>query len=205
MELSGHMLPNNLIAAILAALDELMGTNGLNSLLNAANLQEWKTAPPASTEDRDVDFSQFSALFRTLDDLYGQKGSLSLMRRANSTVFNQLWSEHGAFGYIENPEFQGLDASSRIDRGLKTFSQTLSESSDILAKVSVGDAGYLFSLELCPYCWNTDSDSSQCYAFQGLLESVVSYFAPETKVEIEETTCVGSGETNCTFILNLKP
>jgi len=205
MELSGYTLPNNLIAAILAALDELMGTNGLNSLLNAANLQEWKTAPPASTEERDVDFSQFSALFITLDDLYGQKGSLSLMRRANNTVFNQLWSEHGTFGYIDNPDFQGLDASSRIEHGLNTFAQTLSESSDILANVVVGDAGYQFGFERCPYCWNADSDSSRCYAFHGLLESVVNYFAPETKVEIEETTCVAAGETNCTFILNLKP
>lgn len=204
MELSGNTLPNNLVAAILHSLDELMGTNGLNSVLNAAGLQEWIKQPPAPNEERDVDFSQFSALFRTLEDLYGQKGSQSLMRRVNTAVFDQVWSGHRAFEDIESPETQELEADSQIERGLTALANALCETSDILAKVDVGDSGRHFSIERCPYCWNADGDLPQCYAFQGLLERAVLHFAPDSKVEIEEIACIGAGDSNCMFTIILQ-
>jgi predicted hydrocarbon binding protein len=201
--MSGFTLPNNFVTVLLQALDELMGTNGLRSLLNAANLKDWIQAPPAMNEKQEVDFSQFVRLSRTLEDLYGEKGSQSLMRRANRIAFKQVWSPHPLFNTIKEPEFQSLNRSTRIERGLTAFAQALSESSDILAKVKTEDPEFSFILERCPYCWGISSEKSQCHAFYGLLESALGLFAPDTSIEIIESTCIGTGDAACEFKLRL--
>jgi predicted hydrocarbon binding protein len=203
MEMSGFSLPNNFVAVLLQALDELMGTNGLRSLLNAADLKDWIQAPPAMNNRQEVDFSQFARLSRTLEDLYGEKGSQSLMRRANKIAFNQVWVLHPQLNATKEPEFQSLDRSIRVERGLTAFAQTLSESSDILAKVKTEDPDYSFILERCPYCWDISSEKPQCHAFFGLLESALGLFAPDSSIEIIESTCIGTGEAACEFKLRL--
>ena len=203
MEMSGYYLPNKFVAVLLQALDELMGTNGLHSLLNAASLKDWIQAPPAMDDKQEVDFSQFTRLSRTLEDLYGEKGSQSLMRRANKIAFQQVWSLHPKLSTAYEPEFQSLDLSTRVKRGLSAFAQALSESSDILADMKNGDPDFSFILERCPYCWNVTSEKPQCYAFYGLLESALGLFAPDTSIEIIESTCIGTGEAACEFKLRL--
>jgi len=204
MELSGYSLPNIYISVTLDALGELMGVNGLRSLLNAAGLAEWIQAPPAPDDGRDIDFNQSAILFRTLADLYGPKGTKSLMRRANIAVFDRVWSGLKSMTLTVDPEFRKLEQNLRIERGLTTFTQTLMQTSDIHAKVDRVESGLRVMLECCPYCWDSTSESPQCFAFIGLLERAVCFFVPEAKVEIEETECIAAGDAHCSFILKFQ-
>lgn len=201
MEPSGQYLPNQFVATLLKALDGLMGTNGLRSLLNTAKLQTWIESPPPSNENQEVDFHQFAILIKSLEDLCGPKGSQSLMRPANGTVFDELWSDHPNLDFSTNPEFQDLDVKSRIDAGLQAFAKILNETSDMSAKVESKKADLEFILECCPYCSGISSDSAQCYAFYGLLERIVKHSDPQAKVEVRETSCVGTGGDSCVFHL----
>jgi hypothetical protein len=104
-----------------------MGTNGLNALLNAAGLKEWTDNPPENNDEKGVDFYHLKALTQTLVDLYGEKGSQSLMRPANNHVFHELWTSDSRFEFSDEPEFKALDAIKRIEQGMHAFSNVLSD------------------------------------------------------------------------------
>jgi predicted hydrocarbon binding protein len=204
MELSGYTLPNNFVAVLLQALDELMGTNGLKTLLNTAGLSEWIKTPPANNDERGVDFSHFSVLTRTLVDLYGQKGSQSLMRPASNKVFDLLWSDGVLFDFTKESDFTSLDANTRIEQGLNALTQAFNETSDIVSHVNMYESGVRFILDRCPYCWDASGDSTMCSAFIGLLESASRKVAPDTSLTIQEIECKCSGDEMCIFDIKLQ-
>ena len=201
MELTGFTLPNKFVAVLLLALDELMGTNGLNALLNTAGLKEWIENPPAKNDERGVDFIQLTVLTQTLIDLYGEKGSQSLMRPANNRIFQELWSSDSRFDFTQDSEFISLDAINRIEQGLEAFSGVLSDQSDLVTSSGLSESGVHFTLAKCPYCWGLEGETPQCSAFIGLLETASRKFAPDSSFSIEESECACSDNDNCVFTI----
>jgi hypothetical protein len=204
MDLTGFTLPNKFVAVLLRALDELMGTNGLNALLNAAGLKEWTDNPPENNDEKGVDFYHLKALTQTLVDLYGEKGSQSLMRPANNHVFHELWTTDSRFEFSDEPEFKALDAIKRIEQGMHAFSNVLSDQSDMEISSELSKTGVSFTLEQCPYCWGIEGETPQCASFIGLLESASRKFAPDSSISIEETECACSDSDNCVFIITVQ-
>jgi predicted hydrocarbon binding protein len=204
MDLTGFTLPNKIVAVLLFALDELMGTNGLNALLNAAGLKDWIDSPPENNDERGIDFHHLSVLTQTLVDLYGEKGSQSLMRPANNRVFQELWAADSRFESLDEPEYAPLEAIKRIEQGMDVFSSILVDQSDLVISSGPSKAGVHFTLEKCPYCWGIEGETPQCATFIGLLESAVRKFAPETAFTIEETECASSGSDHCVFIISVQ-
>jgi hypothetical protein len=143
MDLTGFTLPNKFVAVLLRALDELMGTNGFN-------------------DEKGVDFYHLKALTQTLVDLYGEKGSQSLMRPANNHVFHELWTSDSRFEFSDEPEFKALDAIKRIEQGMHAFSNVLSDQSDMEISSELSKTGVSFTLEQCPYCWGIEGETPQC-------------------------------------------
>lgn len=203
MALSGFTLPNQFVAVLLRALDELMGTNGLKALLNAAGQSEWINDPPPDNDQRGVDFAHLSNLMQALVDLYGEKGAQSLMRPANSKVFEQLWANNPHFDLTQHEEFLKLDAIEKIQTGMDAFASVLSETSDLASHSARHDASISFTLEKCPYCWGVESESARCSAFIGLLESAAKKFAPDSSIMIVESSCGCGGSNNCVFEIKL--
>lgn len=202
MEPSGLTFSNHFFAVLLQTLDELMGTNGLNALLNAAGLKEWTTTPPPSNMKREVDFTQISALTGALVDLYGDKGSQSLLRPANRKVFEELWAHDPQLDFTKDLQFTVLEPHKRLHHGLSKFAETLNAISDIRAQVVESESGIGFKLDRCPYCWESSGESARCSAFLGLLERACQHFLEEP-TEIEETDCACSGEGYCVFSIQI--
>lgn len=199
MNKSGHTFPNKIMAVLLQALDELMGTNGLHALLNAAGLKQWTSTPPTTNDKQEIDFSQVAALTRTLVDLYGEKGSQSLMRPANKKLFDELWSADPNFEFTQDQEFLTLDRDLRLKRGIRVFSDLLNSISDVDSRVEDHPTGVQFILGRCPYCWGEAGTQTQCLSFIGLLERAIQKVAGDNPFKIEEVDCIRSGDDTCTF------
>ncbi len=203
MESSGYTFPNKYMAVLLHALDELMGTNGLHALLNAAGLKEWTSSPPGRDDERAIDFSQVSALTRTLVDFYGVKGSQSLFRPANKQLFDELWASDPRFDFCNEQEFKALDPKSRLEKGVRALSELLNEVSDIGMEVEADDIGVNITLERCPYCWGEMGIPAQCTAFLGLIERATRKFLESADFSIEEEQCLREKADFCSFQIHL--
>jgi predicted hydrocarbon binding protein len=205
MEPSGYTFENQVVAVLLRALDGLMGTNGLHSLLNASGLKTWIDSPPPLNADREIDFSDVSNLFMSIEDLYGQKGAQSLLRPAQATVFEQVIAQYAHLKQTDQPEFLALDDGSRLEQGFTLLAEALTDSSDIQANVDATGNGIHFILKNCPICHGRKKDKQGCYGLYGLLEAASRKFAPDLKVTITESDCIAMGKDHCQFEIQSSP
>src|SRR5260221_14022608 len=88
--MSGLYYPNKMVRIFLEALEDVMGTNGLNALLKSAELTQYIANRPPENLERQVDFAHIAALSLALEDMFGPRGGRGLAQRAGRAA-----SAHG--------------------------------------------------------------------------------------------------------------
>lgn len=85
----------NLIARIyLQSMEQVMGKDGLNAILNMARLPYFIDHYPLGNWEKEFDFADYSALNQVLEDMYGPRGGRGLALRAGRALFARaagLW------------------------------------------------------------------------------------------------------------------
>jgi hypothetical protein len=69
---SGLYYPNKMARLALKALEDVMGKNGLNAILNLANLTTLIDNYPPDNLGREFDFADFSSIYGALEEMYGR-------------------------------------------------------------------------------------------------------------------------------------
>lgn len=92
---SGLYYSNKFARIALDALEDVMGRNGLNAILNLAHLSKIINNYPPDNLSREFDFADFSALNLALEELYGQRGGRSLALRAGRATFDDALRNFG--------------------------------------------------------------------------------------------------------------
>jgi len=72
--LSGLYYPNKMTRIFLLAMEEIMGKNGLNAVLNMSKLPELIDNYPPDDLGKEFDFAKFTALNAALEEMYGPRG-----------------------------------------------------------------------------------------------------------------------------------
>ncbi len=75
---SGFYYPNKFALITINALEDVMGKNGLNAILNLANLGNLIDNLPDDNLHKEFDFSDFSAINQALEEMYGPRGGRGL-------------------------------------------------------------------------------------------------------------------------------
>ena len=79
---SGYYYPNRFALITLNALEEVMGKNGLNAILNLAHLPHLIDNYPPANLERAFDFADYTAINMALEEMYGPRGGRGLALRA---------------------------------------------------------------------------------------------------------------------------
>ena len=93
---SGLYYPNKIARLAFTALEDVMGKNGLNAILNLADLSHLIDNLPSDNLEREFDFADFSAINGALEEMYGPRGGRGLAQRAGRAVFKEGLRNFGA-------------------------------------------------------------------------------------------------------------
>ena len=108
IEMSGLYYPNRIARIYLLAMEEIMGKNGLNAILNMAKLSSLIDNYPPDNLDKQFDFSQYSALNAALEEMYGPRGGRGLALRAGRASFARALQSFGAMAGAGDLAFKVL-------------------------------------------------------------------------------------------------
>ena len=81
-EKAGLYYPNKIARIYIMAMEDVMGKNGLNAILNLAGLSNYIDNYPPDNLERQFDFADFTSLNAALEDMYGPRGGRGLALRA---------------------------------------------------------------------------------------------------------------------------
>ncbi len=202
---SGYYYPNRIARIFMEAMEEVMGRNGLNALLNLTGLTQYRNQLPPANLNRDFDFADFSNLNQGVLDIYGPRGGRGLSLRGGRTTFDRGLKGFGALAGIGDLAFRVLPEKTKVRIGLPALARVFTQFSDQKSYVEDHGDFYLYYIDRCPVCWGRQSDKPICYVATGLLQEGLRWVSGGRTYRVEETDCVAIGGKSCIFNINKDP
>jgi predicted hydrocarbon binding protein len=202
---SGLFYPNNFVRIALQALEEVIGPGGMTAIYSHSNLSHLSNTFPSDNLDKQFDFSDFSAIFETLQSIFGARGAHGLAVRAGKLTFTRGL---GIFGKeYENgiePGTGPLGPHSvliRLNR-LSNFFNSVSDQRSNAAPTELADT-FLFTIQVCPLCMDRSSSEPVCSFFEGMLSEAAKAFSGGLEYSCQELQCMAGGSEACVFEIKL--
>jgi predicted hydrocarbon binding protein len=189
------MLPNTLIRSYLNTLEDLLGKNGVNTILNLSGLSGWIENYPPEDSNRAVPFEAFTKIQTSLDEIYGERTGQNLSMSAAQKSFLEV-----------GDDLMGLDLSASSDMG-----STMNIKDALNAFVAMFDDGsgsvywsgdkedIQIIFKVCPSCLDRESQTPICRACTGWIEGFAACLNIGEKIEVVEEHCLASGDASCSF------
>jgi predicted hydrocarbon binding protein len=203
---SGYYNSNKFARIFIESIREITGTNGLNSILNYANLSSLIDNYPPDNLDRVFDFAHFSLMNLALEEIYGKRGGRGIALRVGRTTFDDVLKDYGALAGVGDLAFRVLPLQTKISIGLQAMAKVFSEKSDQISSCEVQDDIYIYSINRCPVCWGrTDEESPVCFYMVGLLKEGLHWVSGGKEFRVDESKCISMGDKSCEFVIHKQP
>lgn len=202
---SGLYYTNMIVRYTLEAMEEIMGKNGLNAILNLAGLSHLIDNYPPENLNKEFDFADFSSLMGALEDMYGPRGGRGLQLRAGRVGWTRGGTRMGAMVGVADLAFRVLPLSAKLKAGLPAMAMVFTQFSDQKSTVSDRGEYYQYDIHKCPVCWGRKADRPICFAARGLLEEALHWVSGGLKFRVDEVECVAMGGQTCSFTIYKEP
>jgi len=204
-EKSNFYYPNKFARITIEALEEVMGKNGLNAILNLAGLSEHITTYPPDNLEKEVDFAYITALCIALEDMYGTRGGRGLALRAGRATFADALRGFGALAGVGDLAFKVLPLAAKLKIGIPAMANIFTQFSDQVSNVHEEGDKFIYTLERCPMCWNRKADRPVCYVGQGLLQEGLRWVSGGHEFKVDLATCIAKGDDMGRYIIYKEP
>jgi predicted hydrocarbon binding protein len=196
----------NKIALIsICALEEVVGKNGMNAILNLAHLPHLINNYPPDNLEREFNFADFSALNMALEELYGIRGGRGLALRAGRAAFTDALRNFGAMAGVGDVAFRMLPLQAQMRIGIPAMARIFSQVSDQLSTVEERENEYIYTIHRCPVCWGRTSGNPVCFIAMGLLQGGLTWVSGGKEFRVNESKCIAVGDEVCEFIIQKIP
>jgi len=198
---------NNKFALItIKALEDVMGKNGVNAILNLAHLPHLIDNYPPDNLDREFNFADFSAINQALEEMYGPRGGRGLALRAGRAAFADSLRTFGALAGAGDLAFKVLPLHAKMRIGIPAMARIFSQISDQYSTGEERENDFLYTIHRCPVCWGRHNvDKPVCFIAVGLLQEGLKWLSGGMEFRVNESRCIAMGEPVCDFIIQKAP
>jgi predicted hydrocarbon binding protein len=203
---SGYYYANKIARLSIEALENVMGKNGLNAILNLASQKNLIDNYPPDNLERQFDFADFSAINQALEEMYGPRGGRGLALRAGRAAFDGALRNFGALAGVGDLAFKVLPMQAKVRIGLPAMAKIFSQTSDQYSTVEERDHDFLYTIHRCPVCWGRRGlDKPVCFVAAGLIQAGLKWVSGGMEFRVNESHCVAMGHDVCDFIIQKEP
>jgi predicted hydrocarbon binding protein len=203
---SEYYYANKIVLIALKALEDVMGKNGLNAILNLAHLPHLIDHYPPDNLEREFNFADFSALNLALEEMYGPRGGRGLALRAGRAAFADSLRNFGALAGVGDLAFKVLPLQTKMRIGIPAMARIFSQISDQYSTVEEKENEFIYTIHRCPVCWGrTNADKPVCFIATGLLQEGLKWVSGGNEFRVNESLCVAMGDQVCEFVIQKTP
>ena len=203
---SEYYYANKIVLITLDALEDVMGKNGLNAILNLAHLPQLINNYPPNNLNREFNFADFSALNLALEEMYGPRGGRGLALRAGRAAFADALRDFGALAGAGDLAFKVLPLQAKLRIGIPAMARIFSQISDQHTTVKEQDHEFIYTIHRCPVCWGrSGADKPVCFIAVGLLQEGLKWVSGGNEFRVNESKCCAVGDDVCEFVIQKSP
>ena len=203
---SNYHYPNKFALIMLEALEDVMGRNGLNAILNLASLGNLIDNFPADNLNKEFDFADVSAINLALEEMYGPRGGRGLALRAGRATFTDALKNFGALAGAGDLAFKVLPLEAKLRIGVPAMAKIFSQMSDQITTVDEKEDTFLYTIHRCPVCWGrSGEDKPVCFVATGLIQAGLKWVSGGRSFRVNESKCVAMDDEVCEFVIQKEP
>ena len=197
-KLPDAVIVNALVRQALVAAQEVMGQNGLNTVLRTSHLERFIDNLPPDNLEPSVKTSEYAHLNYAIDSFYG-RGARGMLRRIGRASFQYAVREQAGLMGLAGVALKLMPQKQRIRFILGQMVAALKKTNaQVDAWVEDKDGVVAFCDRTCAICYGRHSDHPICHLYVGSVGEAVRW-ATDTNFEIRETHCIAKGDDYCRF------
>jgi predicted hydrocarbon binding protein len=199
---SGYHLPNRLARTTLLVLEDMVGDNEWQALLNLAHLEPLIDELPPASLARGFDFADYGALNLALEEMYGERGGHGLALRAGRALLQRTLDEFGTITGMGIAVFKLLPFNLKAKLGLRALARVFNTISDQRTRVEEEEHAFHYLVLRNPVCWaRREEDKPVCYLQVGLLQEFMHRLSGGREFRVDEAQCKATGAPACRFVI----
>lgn len=193
--------PNKIGRTYLLALEDVLGRNGIKTILNGAGLRFRVANYPPDNLDLGWSFEEMSALGQSIERTYGRQGGSGIAIRSGRAWFHHARKDLGAGLGLGDVAFRLLPLRIKIKMSLSAMADTFNKASDQVVRVEEKGERFFYHIDRCPECWHRTSVEPICKVGLGLLQESLHRVTGGQSLFVEEILCVAQGDPSCTYVI----
>jgi hypothetical protein len=201
---SGLFFPNNIARIFIVSMEDILGKNGLNTVLNLAGQSAYIGNYPPNNAERNFDFASFSSISGTVENVYGTNAARMMAARAGVAVFDQVVKDLGAPVEVQDPGYKDKPLAEKISTGLmfvrRMFSNTQNEPFKVL-----DNGNYLYPVYKCPICWGRTTKEPSCFLIGSILQASVRWTTGGVELPVTQIKAHSCGDPSCDYVIPVIP
>ena len=202
MSLKGR-LPNQLLSLALTTIDEILGKNGTNTLLNYAKLQKFKDNYPPYNLELEQSSEDFSRLLTGIIDIFGEKGARPILFRGGMRSFEIMHDNYPSLWSLEGIEPTEKTSERLYKEFVNIQNIIVNTSTQIFGdiyKLYECDEGLVLENNDCYWCKGLKVKDPICHGSVGFNLAIAKWIMGEN-AKVEEIHCSAVGDGFCRFVM----
>ena len=177
----------------LETIQNIVGSNGLKSILNHASLHHYIDNFPPEDYDFVIPKKDIVNLFNSLNALFGERGIRSLQLRIGrefTRVSIEKYNPMMARALLTAAKI--VPENMKIRLALQRFREELGKALSLDIEIREDDQSFTVSIRGLFISDGAKADTPICYAYVGILESLMEWITGHLH-EVHEVECVATG------------
>ncbi len=199
-----RMMPNAALRILFEAIAEVMGENGLKSVLRAGGVERYINNLPPNNTEPGVKFSEYGAAEQAIEDFYGPRGARAILVRIGRTLFRYTLEEQPAVLGLAGLALKALPLDTRVKLVLQNIVKAANNDLNMPSHLEETDDAYIYVAEDSPCRWRPAKTRPCCYVTVGTYQEALQW-ATGKSFKIEEFTCLAAGGDACRFRIYKQP
>ena len=200
-----YFYPERMGRIILLAMEEVIGREGVHSVLDLSSLASYADKYPEARSDKTFPFKAVTQLQESLEQVYGPQGGRGTALRIGRASFQYGLREYGSMLGITEMAFRLLPLSTKIHTGAKLFADLFNNQTDQRVRIEEAGNKLFWHIERCPLCWERKATEPVCHLAVGLLQEALYWMSGGKIFNVEEIACIARGDPACTFVIDQTP
>lgn len=205
MNITTYRYPQKMGRIILQGMEELMGRNGVDTVLHFASLENLTIPDTRACTESVFSFEVVSLLQKTLEQIYGPRGGRGVALRIGRACFKYGLKEYGSMLGLTEMAFRLLPLPTKLHMGARSFAELFNKHTDQRVRLEESEQQIVWSIERCPLCWERKADEPLCHLAVGLLQESLYWVSGGKVFDVEETACIARGDTACVIVIDKTP
>jgi len=197
-------IPNRMLYLALTTADEVMGKNGVRSILNYADLRKFIDNYPPNDLTEEHNTGDYTRILAGVIELIGERGAHALLFRGGMRAFQNMRENFPSLFNIQDENPDVTVAGDRFAEFVRIYG--------IMVDASVSIWGDIFTYYRCPegvaleispcnHCNGLRTTGPICYSQVGFQYATARWVIGRP-ITIVETHCIAVGDPMCRFVMH---